>query len=175
MCRSASPQATAVTPVLGGFGGGIPITITGRGFAPLATGATTVTVCGQLCAITSASYTSVTCVTPTIATPTSLAAFAHVAPVVLSGTVVGLGRSTAAYAAAFDGDIETTMLATCNSFGYVACGYVGIRKQGRVRCFLPSPAVNPALHVWSVTTALCGPSPGPSPSPPSLHSRPRSW
>jgi hypothetical protein len=113
-----------MTPTSGGYGGGVPVTITGRGFAPLSTGATSVTVCGLPCAVTAANYTSLTCLTPGLATPASLAAFAHVAPSVLNGTAVGIGATSAAYRLATDGNIETTMKATACATG--TCCSVGL-------------------------------------------------
>ncbi len=122
---TAQLEATARAPASGGYGGGLPLTLTGRGFAPLAAAATSVTVCGRTCAVTAATYGSLTCTTPALATPEALATFGQVRPAVLSpGSSAGLfgtGRSSAYYALAFDGNIETTMKASSCVAGGTCC------------------------------------------------------
>lgn len=128
-------QVTALSPSSGGFGGGVPITVTGRGFAALPSGATSVSVCGVPCTLTASTYSSITCTTPAIVTPTSLTAFANALPVVLNGTAIGLGRTSQYYRYATDGNIETTMKAASCAAGALCCSVgidLGAASVGRV-------------------------------------------
>ena len=77
-------------------------------------------MCGQPCTVTDASYTQVTCLTPALATPTSLQALNNAAPTLLNGTSIGVGGGN--YKLAYDGNIQTTFNG-CNS--WQCCG-VGI-------------------------------------------------
>ena len=104
---------------VGSLGGGVTIVVPGQGFAPFATGSTTVTVCGFACNITAASYRSIACTTPPIVTPELLTALPTASPLrLLTGTPYGTGSTQVNYAAAFDGSIETTSQAgstTCST------------------------------------------------------------
>jgi IPT/TIG domain len=112
----------SVGPLLGGFGGGVAITVTGSGFAPASSLRTVVTLCGRVCNVVSSSYSSVTCLTPSITTQETLL-LGNVVPVeILTGFgVIGFGQSSSHYMLAFDGDVTTTsrtysatFASTCN-------------------------------------------------------------
>jgi hypothetical protein len=114
-CLCERLQVTSGTPLSGSHGGGAVITLTGRGFAPLSSGASMVSLCGRPCRVTATSYTSLQCVTPVLPTLASVATVdASIAPMV--GAVFGTGGNAESYGRAFDGNVETTSLlsGSCN-------------------------------------------------------------
>ena len=124
---TAALHVSTTSPSTGGFGGGLALSLTGSGFAPLSTGATGVSVCGLPCKVTAATYSAVTCLTPPVTTAQSLAVLSNAAPAVLNGTAFGTGFGSGApaslFAPGYDGDIETTFKASC--WGASCCS-VGI-------------------------------------------------
>ncbi len=101
-------------PGAASLGGGVPISISGRGFAPLTTGTTFVTVCGAPCRITASSYSSISCVTPAIATTELLGAVPPYGLQVFTGTPFSLAWQSVADRA-FDGNVETSSQSNNNN------------------------------------------------------------
>ena len=103
--------------------GGRAITLTGRGFAPsgLANTSTTVTLCGAPCAVTSASYSSLTCTTGSLLSPALIQRFSGVwTPSSLSSYATSLRGQMAIVAGAGDGDISSSFRSCWVQFDFGA-------------------------------------------------------
>lgn len=97
---------TSITPTTMGVGAGLPVTLTGTGFATDETnGKNTINIGDVPCDVTSTTYTSLTCIPRPAFTPAALDLYNTYEIVVLTGTSFGTTPSRAIFA--FDNDVAT--------------------------------------------------------------------
>ena len=111
---TATLSVTATSSLTGGYGGGTLLTVTGSGFSTNAS-ANVLSICNTQCAVQSATYTSLTCLTDTLATLDRIRAVGPTAIITAMQTPIGnmgAGVTAAQIALAFDMDEQTTVTST---------------------------------------------------------------
>ena len=132
---------SAISPLASGYGGGVPLTLTGQGFGTLPN-QTVVSVCNTNCSITSSSYNQLVCTTDALSTLDRIHAYGPPMLSIAQGTTFGASDA----AAAFDGDVQTysasgtiigldvgasTLFALTRIRWYVRAGYASTSAGGQ--------------------------------------------